>query len=359
VSVKDEKFIPLILNSDEQIVSYAEIEEKSILFVFPQLEIKSDFLIDLFQSKLPAIFPDLFPYSTAFAWLNEEVYRVPNETALLLEKERLATEYKANIQAIDEQILENYEKYHFLHDLLTQTGHQLVKAVENYFHWLGFEEVVNLDEVGEGLKEEDLQVITEQGLLVIEVKGIGGTSTDSDCAQINKIKYRRTKERGTFDVFALYIVNHMRYLPPLNRRNPPFSEQQIEDAKNEERGLLTTFELFKLYFFIDAGYITKEDARKALFDYRLVTFKPSNSISIGCPTEIFHNNKVGIFIIKNISIRLGGEVLIFADGNYVKAQIIGIQVNDVDVDEVSDGEVGLKFSTEITKKSEIWVLNKS
>ena len=35
-------------------------------------------------------------------------------------------------------------------------------------------------------KEEDLQIDTESALLAIEVKGIGGTSTDSDCNQITK-----------------------------------------------------------------------------------------------------------------------------------------------------------------------------
>ena len=65
---------------------------------------------------------------------------------------------------------------------------------------------------------------------------------------------------------------------------------------------------------------------------------------------------VGIFVIENTPVKHQGEVLISEDGGYTKAQIIGIQVNDEHVNEVSDGEIGLKFSAEITKKSEIWIL---
>ena len=71
---------------------------------------------------------------------------------------------------------------------------------------------------------------------------IGGTSKDEECSQIFKIKSRRMKELKRFDVFGLYIVNHQKHLPPLNRENPPFTENQIQDAINDERGLLTTWQ---------------------------------------------------------------------------------------------------------------------
>lgn len=356
--IKNENFYPLIVSPDDRIVSYAEVDNDSLLLLFPQLEDKTNFLIDLFQRVLPALTPNLFPHSTEFAWLNKEEYRLPYEMELLREKERLENEYALKLEAAKDKISENYSKYSFLHDLLTQTSDKLVKNVENYFKWLEFEKVINLDEVTTGPNEEDLQVVLDQGLLVVEVKGIGGTSTDSDCSQINKIKYRRAEERGAFDVFALYIVNHQRYLPPKDRVNPPFSKQQIKDAKNGKRGLLTTYNLFKLYFFINDGYITKTDARKALLKFGHVTFKPSNAASIGRSIKIFKKGAVGVFAIENVLVRLNGEVLIFENETYSRAKVVGIQANGVNLDEASNGEIGLKFSTEITKKSEIWVLNK-
>ena len=160
-----------------------------------------------------------------------------------------------HLNRIEGEIESNQSKYQFLHDLITETGDSLVKSIECFFAYLGFRNIINMDETNPDIKEEDLQISLEQGLLVIEAKGIGGTSKDSECSQISKIKFRRAKERNKFDVFALYIVNHQRYLPPLERKNPPFSEKQIEDAQSDERGLLTTYELFKLYFHISNYYL--------------------------------------------------------------------------------------------------------
>ena len=129
---------------------------------------------------------------------------------------------------------------------------------------------------------------TEDGLLVIEIKGIGGTSTDGQCSQIEKIKNRRMQERRNFDVFGLYIVNHQRYQPPLLRENPPFKREQIQDAENDKRGLLTTWQLFNLYFSIKNGCISKEEARKALLKYGLIEFSPQNCVSLGEPVKILH-----------------------------------------------------------------------
>ena len=353
-AVKNPNFMPLVANLAGEIVSYVKIDSTSILFVFPQLEDKVPFLLELFQMYLPAIAPNLFPFSTRFAWLNDEEYQLPGEVSLLTEKRSLEQEYTERIAAKGREVEENHQKYQFLHDLLTETGEKLVKAVELYFHWLGFDDVVNCDEVYPERKEEDLQVSLENGLLVVEVKGIGGTSTDSDCLQISKIKHRREKERKSFNVSALYIVNHQRYLPPENRTNPPFTEQQIKDAKNDERGLLTTYDLFKLYSAVDSGFITKEDARKSVLDFGLVTFKPSNSTPIGRPLEIHHNGTVGIFLLQDVTVRLDEKLLIYEDGRGRAVKIVSLQDHGRDVAEASKGEIGIKFSDKITQKSELW-----
>lgn len=63
----DERFIPLIVNSSNEIVAFIAVEESSVLFVFPQLENKTAFLLDLLQHYLPGIKPALFPFNTKFA----------------------------------------------------------------------------------------------------------------------------------------------------------------------------------------------------------------------------------------------------------------------------------------------------
>jgi hypothetical protein len=114
-------------------------------------------------------------------WLHEPNYRLPNENALLQEKKQLEDDYETRLKELDARIEANRQQYSFLHDLLIQSGQDLVKTLENYLGWLGFENVVNVDETNPELQEEDLRVETDRGLLIIEIKGIGGTSTDSVC----------------------------------------------------------------------------------------------------------------------------------------------------------------------------------
>jgi len=352
--VKDPHFFPLVVNSADEIVSYAEIAGSSTLFVFPQLKDKTPFLLEFFQRRLPAITPRLFPFSTQFAWLDDDEYQLPNEAKLLAEKRSLEQEHAEKIAAKEREIEENHQEYQFLHDLLTETGEKLVRTVEEYFDWLGFEDVVNCDEAYPGRNEEDLQVSLEEGLLVVEVKGIGGTSKDSECSQISKIKYRRARERGTFDVCALYIVNHQRYPPPENRSNPPFTDQQIKDAKSDERGLLTTYDLFRLYFAVDSGFVTREDARKSLLDFGLVAFRPSSSVPIGKPLEIHYNGTVGVFLLQDVRVCLNEELLVYEAGRYRKVKVVSLRDQDREVTEVFEGEIGIKLSDKITKESELW-----
>lgn len=262
--VKNKNFHPLLIAAPEKTVSFMWKRGPNYSFFFPKIKRKQEFLIELLETILPKMLPNLFPYSTKFAWTKDHAYRLPNEENLAKRKDEIHIEYQEKLSEIDARLAANYQRYGFLHDLLTGSGPGLVKTVKEFLRWLGFKDVINVDKTNPALQEEDLRVEMEKGLLVIEVKGIGSTSTDSECAQISKIRHRRSKERGKFDVSALYCVNHQRFLPPENRQNPPFNTTQIKDALNDDRGLITTYDLFKLYFNIEGDFISKNDARKAL-----------------------------------------------------------------------------------------------
>jgi len=348
-------FVPLMLSLDDRIVSYADYDPKTSIFVFPDIRRKGEFLFELFETVLPADFPRLFPYSTRFAWLAEAEYQLPNEESLKAKKRLVEEEYSKKLEELDKKLHDNYQKYSWLHDLLTKSGDPLVKTVERYFNWLGFPKVINVDEENPELKEEDLRVELEKGLLVVEVKGIGGTSTDSDCSQISKIRYRRGKERGTYDVYGLYIVNHQLHLRPQDRDHPPFSEQQIEDAKSDERGLLTTYELFKLYFYIQNNFITKEAAKASLLEYGLVSFTPSNAILIGSPLEIHYGGTVVILKLDNLQISKGAGLIITEPHHFRKVRVIDIQIDGKPVTRATSGVVGVKLDSSVSLASQIWI----
>jgi hypothetical protein len=314
-------------------------------------------LLELIDQLLPGLFPKIFPYSEQFAWLKSKDYLLPNQVNLLAEISRLEDEYKVALTEIENEIERNQSKYQFLHDLITETGDLLVKSIEHFLVWIGFENIINMDDMNPGTKEEDLQIPLEKGLLVVEIKGIGGTSKDSECSQISKIKYRRARERNSFDVFALYIVNHQRYLPPLERKNPPFSEQQIDDAQSDDRGLLTTYELFKLYNNIEQGFITKEDARISLLEVGLVQFNPSNSYFFGHPLEVHHKGQVVILCISNVTVNKGAFIIVCNQESWYRAEILEIRLDNETVVTVSEGEIGVKLSRSILETSELWLEN--
>lgn len=352
----DSNFIPLVKNSSDDIVSFIHINDNALIFYFPQIEAKGDFLNSFLTNIAPDILPELFPFSSTFDWKQNEEYWLPNHKKLLSEKQEIEKDYEKKLKGKETEISTNIEHYSFLHNILTSTGDELVDSLIKYFKWLGFKTVKKVDEenIGTNVLEEDIQIELDNGLLIIECKGIGGTSTDSDCSQISKIKHRRCKERNCFDVYALYIVNHQRYLPPLNRKNPPFSVNQKQDAINDERGLLTTWQLFNLYEEIENGVFDKEEARNNLLKYGLVEFRPTDLALIDEPKELFKNGEVCIINLVDIELKIGEEIFVEKNGKFQKAIIEGIQLDDKPVSAASSGEVGLKLSIPIKKNSLLW-----
>jgi hypothetical protein len=358
---QDENFIPLITNLNGDIISFFEVSEKLNVIIFPQINEKADFLFEFLTVVAPSFFPELFPFSTAFIWKKNEEYWLPNHSNLIELESNIKKEYESKLANCRVRIDENLLRFDFLHQIIIATGSPLVKSLIQYFSWLGYTNIKDLDELKAESKilEEDIQIEIPEGLLVIECKGIGGTSTDSDCSQISKIKHRRCKERSKFDVFALYLVNHQRYLPPQKRHNPPFTKHQIQDAKNDERGLLTTWQLFTLYFDIENGICTKEEAKKTILEYGLIDFKPKDLIYIYEPTEFFNNGKICIVNILDILLKVNDELFIEKNGRLEKFQILDIQINGKSFPKASSGELGLRFDKKIRKNSTLWKKNES
>jgi hypothetical protein len=357
-SVLDENFIPLMTNLHDDIISFVNINDNGHLFVFPQIEDKANFLLDFLSDFAPTIFPEVFPYSSKFKWKEEKEYWLPNHSRLLENKEEIKKSFEKQIEEIDLKIQGNQSEHLFLQELITETDDALVKSIIEFLKWLGFNKVHFVDDTKSesSVKEEDIQVeLPNGGLLVIECKGIGGTSTDSDCSQIHKIKYRRSKERKKFDVYALYIVNHQRFLPPLRRKNPPFTQHQIQDAENDERGLLSTWQLFNLFFDIENNIITKEEARQLILDFGLVDFRPKNLVFIDKPKEIFKKGKVCIVNIDDkIFLEKNDVILVEKNERFSPVKIIEIRDNDQQVERATNGEFGLRLGNQIQNNSVIW-----
>jgi hypothetical protein len=353
--IKNEDFIPLLFNERNEIVSYAHVVKKTFFLVLPDIDDKASFISELFKTYLPEINPKIFPFHGEFKWLYSGDYPLPGEKSLLQKKAEIEERYNKDLLDNEEALVILKEKYKFLSDLISETGDTLVNAVETFLKWLDFDSVVNLDDTGPDLLEEDIQVDCGDRFLVVEIKGLGGTSTDKDCSQVSKIRYRRAEQRGKFDVYGLYIVNHQRYLPPKSRSNPPFTITQIKDAELDTRGLLTTYELYNAYFYIKKGILTKREVREALFKTGLICLEPEGLVRIGIANELFMNGQVVILNIDAVNISVGDTLLIKQQGQYFKAAIESIQLQDEDVQNCKEGEVGIKLNKSLKKNAEIFI----
>ncbi len=352
---KDSNFIPLLLNERDEIISYAQFRDESLILVLPDIDDKPNFVASLFKTFLPDIMPDIFPFHGEFGWLENGDYLLPGESELLQKKADIEEKYIKDIAENNDSMLRLKEENKFLADLISETGDTLVSSVEHYLRWLGFESVINFDDTNPDILEEDIQVDCEDRFLVIEVKGIGGTSTDKDCSQISKIRYRRAEQRGKFDVFGLYIVNHQRYMPPKSRSTPPFTDNQVKDASLDKRGLITTYDLYRAYFLIEGGILQKADVRESLFKTGLITLKPENIVSIGIPTEFFMDGQVAIVNLDGITLNVGDTLVIRKQNIYSKVTIESLQVDGTAVDSFNSGEVGVKLDRGLRKNSELFV----
>jgi len=352
---KDSNFIPLLLNERDEIISYAQFRDESLILVLPDIDDKPSFVASLFKTFLPDIMPDVFPFHGEFGWLENGDYLLPGESELLQKKSDIEEKYTKDIAENNDSMLRLKEENKFLADLISETGDTLVSSVEHYLRWLGFESVINFDDTNPDILEEDIQVDCEDRFLVIEVKGVGGTSTDKDCSQISKIRYRRAEQRGKFDVFGLYIVNHQRYMPPKSRSNPPFTDNQVKDASLDKRGLTTTYDLYKAYFLIEDGILQKVDVRESLFKTGLIALEPENIISIGIPTEFFMDGQVAIVNLDGTTLNVGETLVIRKQNIYSKVTIESLQVDGTTVDSCNSGEVGVKLDRGLRKNSELFV----
>ena len=351
--INNKNFLPLLTNGQGEIISYAYYEEnKCITIMFPILLDKRLLLERLFKDFLYQTFSELFPMQKENSWLTNREYELPEILKLNRDKEEALRIYEESIAQKDKAIKDIREKYNYLFDMLTESGETLVNKVKRYLEWLGFDNVQSMDEeVKEGEDfQEDLQIhLANNELLIIEVKGLYGTSKDNECSQISKIELRRIHERKYSNVHSLYIVNNERGKEPLKRQMPPFTDSQIKDAKFAHRAMTYTYQLFNMYFEIEAGIITKEEARNALFQNGLVDFR-SNFKSLGKPYNYFKNNKVACIELHDTILSVGDKVYFEDDRKRLNVvEIVNIQVDRQNTQTARDGKVGIEFNMKVPK----------
>lgn len=353
----DPGFMSLLKNENGECISYLYYTKNDSLFcVLPQVENKANLLKSLFENVLFLHFSDFFPDIEAKRWIHNVDYELPEERTI---REKIALkqeEYEKAIAVLEKEAEETGKKNEFLKILLTGTGDRLVKAVKTYLEWLGFTNVIDKDETLENgeIKEEDLDLNYNGQLVLLEVKGINGTSTDAECSQVNKIVLRRMKQQKTTDVHGVYVVNNQKNVEPLSRQIPPFNENQISDAENQDRTMIYTVQLFALYSDIENGYVTKEEARECFLKPGLANFH-SKLIRLGVPYNYFQKDTVVCLELDGVQISVG-DTLYFKDSlnKLVGCKVKSIEQDNQSFDTASTGKVGIKLNTRIPRNIELY-----
>lgn len=355
---QDPHFLSLLKNEDGECISYLYYtDNKSLFVVLPQVEDKAALLKTLFENILFSLFSDYFPDIEAKKWIHNVAYELPEEQAIREKIAQKREEYEKEIAGLEAQAVEESKKNEFLKHLLIGTGGQLVKAVKTYLEWLGFTNVIDKDETLKGgeIKEEDLDLDYNGQLVLIEVKGINGTSTDGECSQIDKIVNRRMRQLDTTKVHGIYIVNNQKNVEPLKRAIPPFNETQIKDAENQSRTMVYTIQLFSLYSDVINGYITKEEARNSFMRPGLANFH-SKLLSLGVPYDYYQKDTIVCLDLNGVQVSVG-DTLYYMDA---LNKLIGYKVEEIQQDKQSistaaTGKVGIKLETKVPRNREIFI----
>ncbi|MFJ9451492.1 hypothetical protein [Herbaspirillum sp. NPDC101397] len=354
--VNAQYFSPLAVNADGEIIAFINFKEAGTVIGLPNIDDKAGFCHQLINEVIPDLIPSLFPELSSAKWTDSADYQLPGVQTLLDQRAAEVAAHELSLATLDVRLAETRAASKFLHDLLTETGDALVEAVHRYCEWLEFPSVKMMDDDSNELLEEDLQIEVPSGLLIVEVKGLHGTSTDSECSQIAKIRFRRNQQRGKVDVDALYIVNHQRHLAPLSRTNPPFNDRQQEDARLDSRGLLTTYSLFEAYFLIERGLLTKADVRQAFRRHGYIDPTVSGLELLGTPLNVFAEHKAVIINIPaSVTIKVGDTVVVQKAGTFTETSVVSIQVKDVDVTTHTGGKLGIALAELVPKSCTLYL----
>lgn len=344
--------LPLLANETGECVAFLRKMGSKVVFFLPEIYDKAGLLSDLFNNILPDISfcGAIFPNHGNFKWINDFSYISLDERNKLIDIDNEIKRHEETLLSLNEE----YERVHSknenvkLRAILKETGDDLVSAVKWFLEYIGFTNVVDPDkdvdvDAGE-VFEEDLNFEHNGVHFLLEVKGIGGTSTDAQCAQISKIALRRKKANPGNTYKAVYIVNHRRYKAPKEREVIPFNDNQIEDAEMTHRGMTFTYELFNIYYMIEADVISKEAARDAFKQEGLINFRQSlHKLEFN---HCYNGALVYSLVIpedSSFTITKADKIAIQDNENHWhRLSIESLQIDRVDHEEVRNGKVGIK-----------------
>jgi hypothetical protein len=325
------------------------------IFVLPQLIEKARFIEELLGSILPEIVPNLFPDIEKGKWTHRPEYELERVKELESRKALVIAEAEKQLNNIQQEIDENRAANGWLHDLITGTGDDLVNAIKIALSELGFQRVIDVDEIrdAEGKsRREDLRIEDGDPLLIVDIKGVGGRAGDDDIMQANKHALINMRELDRTNIQGLSIINQQRHLPPLERdNNEAFRKEIVDFAGETGLGLLTAFDLYRIVVNKQRHGWLPDWVKPLFFRHQRITAVPTHYKYLGTISKVF-TEVFGMHILEN-EIEVGDYLAVEGDIYFEEVEVLSIQVENVEVTSAAVGDrAGFKWPQSAAKLRE-------
>lgn len=363
--VNKEKEIPFALDDFDNAVSkvYIDLHDNreaidcgKIVYI-PRSDSFSDLIPDFFNETLPILSPNLFPHVTNNSWLNSDEYLMPSVKDIIKERDLYKKEVDKRLLEFDLKLEKEKQKYAFLFNILSSEAYDsfLVNNLIQFFKEVGIPKAKNADDGKEKNLEEDIQIEFDNNIVVVEVKGLAGLPTESDCNQVLKYILRQQKKLNRTDILGLFIVNHQRNLPPFQRSENPFTQTEIDDAINSSYSLTTTWELYKAYKLYSSSQLNSNDIFSSITKPGLVEFFPKNWIKLGKVDHIYPKINVARILIQIGDLKVNDEIGYFDGRRFFSFKVENMQLDQKDIT-TADVSIlpGIKFPSEIRAKYDLF-----
>jgi hypothetical protein len=200
---------------------------------------------------------------------------------------------------------------------------------------LGFTSVIDSDQQlspGER-KREDLQIRAGSPILLVEAKGIAGLPPEHEAIQVWKYLAPRMAEWNRTDVRGLSIINHQRHIPAMDRSQSPFSDDVLTNALDQEFGVMTSWDLYRLVRnSLRLGW-KSDDVLPLFYKPGRIEPVPSHYEYVGAIERFFPKAGALAVAIEGVGLRIGDRVAYELPVDFVEQEIDSLQVDGRPVNE--------------------------
>jgi len=346
-------FHPLVINRFGDPVAGVilfERRESGQILILPQPDDKVECIVSLVVDILPEFANRLFSEFEGGKWVHRREYEHPSVVERLDKQEAALSQARQKVEELGKEIEAAREEWRFLHGILTKSGEALVKDVRRTLDLIGLSDVREVDASTDQTVanlQEDLQIHDRLPTLIVEVKGLALFPTEHDVLQVIKYVQRRMKEWKRFDVQGLVLVNCQRHLPAMDRDDErAFTAEQQEDARLNEFGIMTTWELFRLVRGMQRWKWPKTAIIDALFRKGRIGCLPDHYKPVGVLGHFYEKPHVlSIVVNAGCAIRKGDKLGMFVNAYHFEQIAESMEIDHVAVDNAPEGrKVGITTS---------------